>query len=261
MATEAQINANRQNAEKSTGPRTPEGKAAVSQNAVKHGLFVTPMVITGEDQARFDLQREAQLGEMRPVGAMESMLAERIVNLSWRLNRAERMQNQTIDDMIEALKPTALELYAWRTSPKFLRGPEPTAPEPSLALGRVAENDYANYKVLDRLMMYERRIESSLYKTMKKLKQLQTMRRMEKPAEEQIPAETLATTNPRACLKKQTQFASAMMDAKAYTRKDYENKSRPEAAENKADQSQFQTQGRPCPVVKGEIAPALRASQ
>ncbi len=39
MASEAQISANRQNAEKSTGPRTDEGKAVASQNAVKHGLF------------------------------------------------------------------------------------------------------------------------------------------------------------------------------------------------------------------------------
>jgi hypothetical protein len=36
--TEAQINANRENAKKSTGPRTAEGKAASSRNGLKHGL-------------------------------------------------------------------------------------------------------------------------------------------------------------------------------------------------------------------------------
>ncbi len=40
MSTQAQILANRRNAQNSTGPRTPQGKAAVSQNAVKHGLTV-----------------------------------------------------------------------------------------------------------------------------------------------------------------------------------------------------------------------------
>ncbi len=45
MATEAQTNANRANSQKSTGPRTAEGKAAVSQNAVKHGLFGHEAVI------------------------------------------------------------------------------------------------------------------------------------------------------------------------------------------------------------------------
>jgi len=39
MTTQKQIKANRQNAQKSTGPKTDEGKAAVSQNAVKHGIF------------------------------------------------------------------------------------------------------------------------------------------------------------------------------------------------------------------------------
>jgi hypothetical protein len=48
MATEAQIKANQQNAQKSTGPRTAEGKAAVSRNAVKHGLFASDPVILGE---------------------------------------------------------------------------------------------------------------------------------------------------------------------------------------------------------------------
>ncbi len=131
--------------------------------------------------------------------------------------------------MIRELKPSPLQLYARSTIPKFLRESEEDmkAPEPRLALGRVAKKDWANNRVLDRLMMYERRIESSMFRTMNKLKQLQVMRRMEKPAEEEMPAEILATTNPRACLKKQTQFASAMEDAKAYTRKDYDDKSRP----------------------------------
>jgi hypothetical protein len=53
MATEAQINANRANARKSTGPRTPEGKAVVSQNAVTHGFLARETVIHGEDQSQF----------------------------------------------------------------------------------------------------------------------------------------------------------------------------------------------------------------
>ncbi len=237
MASEAQTNANRVNSQKSTGPRTPEGKAVVSQNAVKHGLFADETVINGEDQARFDLHHDAMVGEMWPVGVMESMLAERIVSLSWRLQRTERMQNQAIDEMIKELKPSPLQLYAQSTIPKFLRESEEDmkAPEPRLALGRVAKKDWANNRVLERLMMYERRIESSMFRTMNKLKQLQVMRRMEKPAEEEMPAETLATTNPKACLKKQTQFASAMEDAKAYARKDYDDKPRCGVTENKAN--------------------------
>ena len=51
MATEKQIQANRNNAKKSTGPRTEQGKAASSQNALKHGLLARDAVLPGEDPA------------------------------------------------------------------------------------------------------------------------------------------------------------------------------------------------------------------
>ncbi len=99
MANEAQIIANRRNAQKSTGPRSHRGKAAVSQNAVKHGFLARQAVISSESQADFDLYRRQMLDELAPVSPMESMLAERIVTLSWRLKRICRIQNQTIDTL------------------------------------------------------------------------------------------------------------------------------------------------------------------
>jgi hypothetical protein len=66
MSTEAQILANRRNAQKSTGPRTPQGKAAVSQNAVKLGLFAERDVISSESQADFNLYRNQLLDELDP---------------------------------------------------------------------------------------------------------------------------------------------------------------------------------------------------
>ena len=53
MTTQAQTAANRINSQKSTGPRTAEGKAVVSQNAVKHGLLAREAVIRGEDPGEF----------------------------------------------------------------------------------------------------------------------------------------------------------------------------------------------------------------
>ncbi|MHC4510779.1 MAG: hypothetical protein ACYTAO_17790, partial [Planctomycetota bacterium] len=64
MSTQAQTKANQQNAQKSTGPRTAEGKAAVAQNAVKHGLFAVQEVISTENQAEFDLLREQLSAEL-----------------------------------------------------------------------------------------------------------------------------------------------------------------------------------------------------
>ncbi len=66
MTTEAQISANRSNAHKSTGPRTPEGKAVVAQNAIKHGLLAQDVIIKGEDPGQFELYRDGMLAELAP---------------------------------------------------------------------------------------------------------------------------------------------------------------------------------------------------
>jgi len=82
MSTQAQIMANRRNALKSTGPRSPSGKAAVSQNALKHGFLARQDIIASESQAEFDLYRDHILTEPAPATTMESVLADRIISLS-----------------------------------------------------------------------------------------------------------------------------------------------------------------------------------
>jgi len=181
MSTEVQILANRRNAQKSTGPRTSEGKSAVSQNAVKHGLLVRQDVISSESQADFDLYREQMLDELAPVSPMESMLAERIVSLSWRLKRVCRIQNQAIDALNADSKSNPLTKL---TQSLFFKNQDQSQAGPStsanhLALGRMAIKDFAKARVLDRLLMYERRIEHSLYKTILELQRLNLIRRMD----------------------------------------------------------------------------------
>ena len=180
MATEAQIPSNQPNAQKSTGPRTSEGKAAVSQNAVKHGLLVRHDVISSESQADFDLYREGMLSELVPATPMESMLAERIVSLSWRLKRVCRIQNQTIDAMnahntSSPLTKLTQSLF-FKNQDQSQAGPSTSAA--NLTLGRLAIKDFSNARVLDRLLMYERRIEHSLYKTLLELQRLRLIRKL-----------------------------------------------------------------------------------
>ena len=74
MATQAQINTNRQNAKKSTGPKPAKGKAKVARNAIKHGLCSMEAVIHGEEQEEYERHREAFLYELKPVGFRDGPL-------------------------------------------------------------------------------------------------------------------------------------------------------------------------------------------
>jgi hypothetical protein len=185
MSTEAQIIANRRNALKSTGPRTPQGKAIVSQNALKHGFSTRQAVICSEKQADFDLYRDQLLEELNPQSPMESILAERIVTLSWRLKRAENIQNQAIDALNTPDTPSPLTRLTQSLFSKALDQPpsDPSESAPELALGCLAIKDFSNEKILERLLMYERRIENSLYKTALELHRLNLIKKMNKARE------------------------------------------------------------------------------
>lgn len=180
MTTEAQLLANRLNAQKSTGPHTNEGKAAVSQNALRHGLTASRDVISSESQDQFDLYRDQLLAELDPAGPVESMLAERIVALSWRLKRVGRIQNQAFDALNADITSSPL---AKLTQSLFFKGlglPQdaPSVPDDTLALGRMAIKDFANARVLERLLMYERRIENSLHKTLLEMQRLNLVKKL-----------------------------------------------------------------------------------
>jgi hypothetical protein len=189
MATDAQINANRQNAQKSTGPVTAEGKAAVSQNALKHGLFAVQDVLTTENQQEFNLLRDQMLAQLAPAGAVESMLAHRAVSLAWRLKRTETMQTQAIEEMVES----HISTKRWRLGRRTPK--DPTEEPEYLALGRVAKEDWCGEKLIERLFEYERRIEKSLYKTMAELRAMQLMRRRVEAAQPQGAAQADAKAN------------------------------------------------------------------
>jgi len=77
-ATEAQIRANRENAKKSTGPRTAEGKAASSRNGLSHGLCAEKLMLAGEDPEEFLMLLRALFATFRPVGPAEEKLVMRI---------------------------------------------------------------------------------------------------------------------------------------------------------------------------------------
>jgi hypothetical protein len=92
MASEAQIAANRLNAQKSTGPSTPRGKAMMRRNPLRHGLYAAAVVLFYESEAEFEEFREALAVDFEPQGAEECALVEQIAILRWRLRRASRAE-------------------------------------------------------------------------------------------------------------------------------------------------------------------------
>ena len=95
MATQKQIEANRQNALKSTGPKSEAGKAASSANALSHGLSASlDAVLPDEDADAFERLRQGVIADLAPAGALQGALAERVAVLLWRLDRAARLEAQ-----------------------------------------------------------------------------------------------------------------------------------------------------------------------
>ena len=92
MTTEKQAAANRRNAKKSTGPRTDEGKASSSQNALKHGLSADRVVIWDEDPAAFEALRTALFDHYQPIGPVAEYLVEQVAGCIWRLRRVPEIE-------------------------------------------------------------------------------------------------------------------------------------------------------------------------
>ncbi|MCI0455830.1 MAG: hypothetical protein L0Z62_02460 [Gemmataceae bacterium] len=85
--------ANRRNALVSTGPKTLEGKAASSRNALRHGIASALPVVPGLERPEdWEIHRAGILQSLSPVGALEEAFAERVALCSWRLQRVARYE-------------------------------------------------------------------------------------------------------------------------------------------------------------------------
>ena len=87
QTSEAQLAANRSNARKSTGPRTPVGKAVVARNGIKHGLLSRECLVKGESEADLVSFGKRLRAQLAPVGELELLLADRIISTAWRRRR------------------------------------------------------------------------------------------------------------------------------------------------------------------------------
>src|ERR1035438_5910488 len=92
MATPAQIAANQANAQKSTGPRSPEGKSASRFNALKHGIDAASLVIPGEDPADYEALPAHYCRESRPESPSENFHVDTMLRADWQKRRLLRVE-------------------------------------------------------------------------------------------------------------------------------------------------------------------------
>jgi hypothetical protein len=94
---------NRRNAQKSTGPRTPEGKSRSRFNALKHGMTAKTLVLPDEDADVLQMRIETWIADLQPQNDVEQYLVEHAVQFSWKLERADRAEVAQLSRIIESV--------------------------------------------------------------------------------------------------------------------------------------------------------------
>ena len=160
MISEKQHAANIRNAQHSTGPKTEEGKRNSSLNARRHNLTGQVTAMTDEDRVAHDAFSAALIASMAPEGALEIQLAQRVATDSWRLNRASAIEDN---------------LFAIGFSD---HANEITTEHPEVHAAFTAARVFTvESKQLERLTLYEQRINRSLQKNLSLLQSLQAARK------------------------------------------------------------------------------------
>ena len=113
MASATQITANQANAEHSTGPRTDEGKARVSQNALRHGLTARHLVIRDDEREEYADLLNSLSSELDPQGAVETVAFHELLHAAWSLHRFRRIEAEasrgSVEDFTDPATTTVLD--------------------------------------------------------------------------------------------------------------------------------------------------------
>ncbi len=106
MKNTRKLAAKRRNAQSSTGPRTDAGKAASSQNAVRHGLTGSFSVLAHESRTEFAELLRKYNAEFKPTTSDEEFLVEHMAQSRWTLARSRRIEACLLDQLAGA-KPAS----------------------------------------------------------------------------------------------------------------------------------------------------------
>ena len=183
MATLKQIEANRANARKSTGPKTAEGKDASSRNAIRHGLTSTRTLVGNEDRSEYQQLRDKLYAGYAPANPQEEVLVDRLVSAAWRTLRTRQME-QTLANM---------SIGEWQAKRKHDHPHTAETDTEALVISMVEDD-------LWRLMhRYDTQISKDFFRTLSALQRLQNDRRKNERADEshQLRMRTAAARAPK----------------------------------------------------------------
>jgi hypothetical protein len=139
MASERQVSANRQNAAKSTGPITQNGKLHSRRNALRHGRTAATVVPAIEDAEEFERFAAAIRADYQPASTVEHELVARLTSLLWRLRRSTLIETNLFQLQARLARERDLEARdgSDATSPgmgtiyRLLRSPDTLVPSPA----------------------------------------------------------------------------------------------------------------------------------
>ena len=122
MSTPVQIQANQKNAQLSTGPSTPEGKSASSQNATRHGLAAAyPVIRSEEERSQFEALASSLQAEIRPTTTVDMVLFKQLIHAAWNIDRCHRLEAELNSDsetdplLDETLAKAVTRIESYRT--------------------------------------------------------------------------------------------------------------------------------------------------
>jgi hypothetical protein len=176
MATPAQVQANRLNAMKSSGPTSDVGKAASRFNALKHGIDAKSLTIPGEDPAELETLAHDYHRQLCPAGPLETYFVEAIVKADWDRRRYARIEAQYLRVQFAALvAPPVLPAVGGSSKPTATAPQYPT----DAPLGVIFGNDAKKGNVLEKLFRRQAAAERSYFRALAELRRAQRERLQE----------------------------------------------------------------------------------
>ncbi len=189
--------ANRRNAAKATGPRTPQGKSWSRLNALKHGILASQAVITtieGRAERRmFEATVAGLAQDFQPVGVYEELLVQEIAACFWRKRRLLMFENRAAFDAIELPAAEIVErgsrqFIPWK-EPLYTEGGQMTTAEQIYRHAGLDTVTLPNEKDTARVIRYEAAINRTRERAVASLREMKKARRaMAHPGVAMAPA-------------------------------------------------------------------------